>query len=247
VDWITNPQTWIALVTLTALEIVLGIDNVIFISILSGKLPPERQGAARTTGLALAVVTRVLLLSMIFVVTKLTSSLFTVLGNEISWRDLVLIGGGLFLLAKSTFEIHATLESAGGHGAAGGRAAVSFTGVVVQILLLDLVFSLDSVITAIGMADQIGVMIAAVILAIGFMLWFARAVSEFVHRHPTVKMLALSFLLLIGVALVADGLDLHIPKGYIYFAMAFSFVVELLNMKMRVRGAKPAPHGTREG
>ena len=234
-DWLTNPEAWIALLTLTVLEIVLGIDNVIFISILAGKLPPEKQARARRLGLGLAMFMRIALLFSITLITRLTTPLFTVLGEEISGRDLVLILGGLFLLAKSTREIHERLE--GEEGEASVKVRPSLVSVLVQIMLLDIVFSLDSVITAVGMAEDLGVMITAVVIAVGFMMVFARPVSEFVERHPTIKMLALSFLLLIGLALVADGLNQHIPKGYIYFAMAFSVGVELLNLRMR-RGKK---------
>jgi len=234
-NWLTDPETWVALVTLTSLEIVLGIDNIIFISILAGKLPAEQQGRARTTGLAVAMLSRVALLFSLASVMRLTAPWFTILGRDISSRDLILILGGLFLLAKSTHEIHEKVE---GHGEGGvNRAAASFAGVIVQILLLDVVFSLDSVITAIGMADEIAVMVAAVVIAVGFMMVFAGAVGDFVHRHPTVKMLALSFLLMIGLSLVAEGFGQHIPKGYIYFAMAFSVFVEMLNLKVR----HPAP------
>jgi predicted tellurium resistance membrane protein TerC len=230
-NWLTDPETWVALVTLTSLEIVLGIDNIIFISILAGKLPSEEQARARTTGLAVAMLSRIALLFSLASVMRLTTPWFSVLGRDISGRDLILIGGGLFLLAKSTHEIHEKME---GHGEGTvNRAAASFAGVIVQILLLDVVFSLDSVITAIGMADEIAIMVAAVMIAVGFMMVFARAVSDFVHRHPTVKMLALSFLLMIGLSLVAEGFGQHIPKGYIYFAMAFSVFVEMLNLKVR--------------
>jgi predicted tellurium resistance membrane protein TerC len=234
-DWLTSPEAWIALLTLTVLEIVLGIDNVIFISILAGKLPPEKQARARRLGLGLAMFMRIALLFSITLITRLTAPLFTVLGEEISGRDLGLILGGLFLLAKSTREIHERLE--GEEGEASVKVRPSLVSVLVQIMLLDIVFSLDSVITAVGMAEDLGVMITAVVIAVGFMMVFARPVSEFVERHPTIKMLALSFLLLIGLALVADGLNQHIPKGYIYFAMAFSVGVELLNLRMR-RGKK---------
>jgi predicted tellurium resistance membrane protein TerC len=236
-DWLTDPQVWIALGTLTALEIVLGIDNIVFISILAGKLPADQQGKARRIGLLLALVMRVgLLLSLSWII-GLTATLFTVLGHAISWRDLILIGGGLFLLAKSTYEIHDKLE--GDEGDASARVSPSFGSVLIQIVLLDIVFSLDSVITAVGMVNQIGVMIAAVVLAIAFMLVFARPISQFVDRHPTVKMLALSFLLLIGVTLIVEGLDQHISKGYIYFAMAFSVFVEFLNLRLRRPKAPP--------
>jgi predicted tellurium resistance membrane protein TerC len=230
-DWLTDPQAWIGFLTLAALEIVLGVDNIIFISILAGRLPKDQQQKARQIGLLLAMFMRIgLLLSLSWVI-GLTAPLFEVLGQEISGRDLVLILGGLFLIAKSTHEIHNRLEGEEGHASA--KAAASLKGVLVQIVLLDIVFSLDSVITAVGMVDEISVMIAAVVVAVGFMFVFARAIGEFVERHPTVKMLALSFLLMIGVALIADGLDQHIPKGYIYFAMGFSVLVELLNLRAK--------------
>jgi predicted tellurium resistance membrane protein TerC len=236
-DWIADPQAWIALATLTALEIVLGIDNIIFISILAGRLPPEQQTRARTLGLAVAMLSRIALLFSLTWVMRLTAPLFALLGHDISGRDLILIGGGLFLLAKSTHEIHLKLE--GEDTRADARARVSFASVIAQIFLLDMVFSLDSVITAIGMADRIAIMIIAVIMAVAFMMAFAGAVSDFVHRHPTVKILALAFLLMIGLALVAEGLDQHIPKGYIYFAMAFSVFVEMLNLKIGRRPPRP--------
>ncbi|HEX6433321.1 MAG TPA: TerC family protein [Gemmatimonadales bacterium] len=235
-DWITDPQAWIGFATLTLLEIVLGIDNIVFISILADKLPHEKQGRARIIGLGLAMLTRILLLFSLTWIIQLTAPLFTVLGEEISGRDLVLILGGLFLLAKSTHEIHNNLE--GEEGEKSIRVAPSFVSVLIQIALLDIVFSLDSVITAVGMVDDIGVMISAVVVAIGFMMAFSGTISAFVSRHPTIKMLALSFLILIGVALIADGLNQHIPKGYIYFAMAFSVGVELLNLRARRVHAK---------
>ncbi|MEJ2193509.1 MAG: TerC family protein [Ignavibacteriaceae bacterium] len=235
-EWITNPESLIALLTLTVLEIVLGIDNIIFISILSGKLPKEQQNRARLTGLALAMVTRILLLFSIVWIMKLTLPLFKVLGQEISGRDIILIAGGLFLLGKSTFEIHDKLE--GEEITKSGKAVKSFTNVIVQIMLLDIVFSLDSVITAVGMAKELIIMILAVIIAVGVMMVSSKSISDFVEKHPTVKMLALSFLLLIGVSLIAEGLEQHIPKGYIYFAMAFSVFVEMLNLKMK-RKSKP--------
>jgi predicted tellurium resistance membrane protein TerC len=241
-DWLADPQAWIALTTLTALEIVLGIDNIIFISILAGKLPEREQAKARTMGLMLAMITRVGLLFSLSWIMRLTTPIVTILSNEISGRDVILLAGGLFLLAKSTHEIHEKLEGEEGHASA--KAAASFISVIIQILLLDIVFSLDSVITAVGMVDRISIMIVAVIIAVIFMIFFAGAISDFVHRHPTVKMLALSFLLLIGVTLVAEGLDQHFPKGYIYFAMAFSVFVEMLNLKMR--GRAPAPVKLRE-
>ncbi len=232
-ELLTSPETWIALLTLTVLEIVLGIDNIVFISILSGKLPLEQQARARRIGLGLAMGMRILLLLTISWVIGLTAPLLTVLGQELSGRDLILIGGGLFLLAKATLEIHETLEGDEAHEVKRGSA--SFGAVLVQIALLDVVFSLDSVITAVGMADEVLVMIAAVVIAIGVMLVAAGPLASFVSRHPTVKMLALSFLLLIGMSLVADGLDLHVPKGYVYFAMGFSVFVEMLNLRLRRR------------
>jgi predicted tellurium resistance membrane protein TerC len=230
-EWLTDPQIWIALATLTALEVVLGIDNVVFISILASKLPAAKQSKARRLGLLLAMGTRIALLFAITWVIRLTAPLFGVFGQEISGRDLILIAGGLFLLAKSTHEIHDKLE--GESGRTTKRIPPSFASVLVQIMLLDIVFSLDSVITAVGMVDEIAIMIAAVVIAIGFMMLFAEPVSTFVERHPTVKMLALSFLLLIGMVLIAEGLDQHIPKGYIYFAMAFSVFVETLNLRLK--------------
>ena len=232
-DWITDPQAWIAFATLTVLEVVLGIDNIVFISILSSRLPKAQQPRARALGLALAMLSRIALLFSLSWISRLTAPLFTVLSEEISGRDLVLIFGGLFLLAKSTHEIHARLEGESGGGKP--RAAPTLRSVLIQIMLLDIVFSLDSVITAVGMVDQLAIMVAAVMVAVGFMMLFATPLSDFVDRHPTVKILALSFLLLIGMALVAEGLDQHIPKGYIYFAMAFSVGVEMLNIRVRAR------------
>ncbi|UFS70997.1 TerC family protein [Geomonas sp. RF6] len=230
-EWLADPQTWLALITLTALEVVLGIDNIIFISIQAGKLPAHQREKARLLGLGLAMFIRIALLFSLAWLMGLTDPLFTVLQAEISGRDLILISGGLFLIWKSTMEIHEKLEGGGDHMTA--RAAASFGSVIVQILLLDIVFSLDSIITALGMANQLAVMVAAVVIAVGFMMGFSGMISAFVERHPTVKMLALSFLLLIGVALIGDGLDMHIPKGYIYFAMAFSVLVEMLNLRAR--------------
>jgi predicted tellurium resistance membrane protein TerC len=232
-DWITNPEIWISLVTLTLLEIVLGIDNIVFISILSGKLPADQQKRARRVGLGLALITRIMLLVGLAWMVRLTNPLFTILGQNVSGRDLILLSGGLFLLGKATHEIHDRLE--GEDGAVTSRIAPRFTTIVVQILLLDIVFSLDSVITAVGMVRQIPVMIAAVIIAMIFMLLFVNDVSTFIDRHPTIKMLALSFLILIGCALIAEGLHREIPKGYIYFAMAFSLGVEMLNIRTRAR------------
>jgi len=231
-EWITDPNVWAALVTLTALEVVLGIDNIIFISIATSRLPPARQAAARRFGLTLAVLTRLALLATIFWLSRLSAPLFSLFEQPFSLRDLVLIGGGLFLLAKSTLEIHADLEK-GATPQAGIR--LSLASAVVQIALLDMVFSFDSVITAIGMSDRLFIMAAAIVIAVGCMLLYAGAVSRFVQRHPTLKMLALAFLILIGVALIADGIGLHIPKGYIYFAMAFAFGVEMLNLRLRRR------------
>jgi predicted tellurium resistance membrane protein TerC len=236
-DWTTSAEGWIALATLTVLEIVLGIDNIVFISILAGKLRPEDRERARKIGLSLAMIIRILLLLSITWVMGLTTPLFATFGQEISGRDLILLLGGLFLLAKSTHEIHEKLEGEEGHGSA--KVVASFTAVIVQILLLDIVFSLDSVITAVGMAEDVSVMILAVIVAVGVMLISAGTISDFVERHPTVKMLALSFLLLIGVSLIAEGLDQHIPKGYIYFAMAFSVFVEMINLRVRAKAARP--------
>jgi len=238
-DWISDPQAWIAFVTLAVLEIVLGIDNIIFISILAGKLPTAQQQRARLIGLGLAMLMRVLLLLSLSWIARLTTPLFTVLGMDISGRDLVLIVGGLFLIAKSTHEIHNRLE--GEEGEASGKVAATLSSVLVQIVLLDIVFSLDSVITAIGMVNEIGIMISAVVVAVIFMMLFARPIGDFVERHPTVKMLALAFLLMIGVALIGEGLDQHIPKGYIYFAMAFSVLVEMLNLRAR-KAAEPPLH-----
>ena len=235
-EFLTNPQTWIALVTLTSLEIVLGIDNIIFISILAGKLPVSQQAKARQVGLTLAMLIRIILLFSLAWVIGLTEPLFTLFSWHISGRDLILLIGGLFLIGKSTFEIHEKLEGEEGHSSA--KVSATFTSVIIQILLLDIVFSLDSVITAVGMVDELAIMVAAVVIAVGIMLWTAGSVSKFVEDHPTVKMLALSFLLLIGFSLVVEGLEFHIPKGYIYFAMGFSVFVEMLNLRLR-RKAKP--------
>jgi predicted tellurium resistance membrane protein TerC len=231
-DLLLSGEAWAALVTLTVLEVVLGVDNIVFITILAGKLPEHQRRRARTWGLALAMGTRILLLLSITWVMRLTRPLFTILGQEISGRDLILLVGGVFLLWKSTVEIHERLEGAREHHKV-KRAAVTFSGVLVQIALLDLVFSLDSVITAVGMANEVIIMIAAIVIAVGFMMFAAGPVGEFVEKHPTVKMLALSFLLLIGMALIAEGLDQHIPKGYIYFAMGFSVFVEMLNLRAK--------------
>jgi predicted tellurium resistance membrane protein TerC len=233
IEWLTNPQTWIALITLTSLEIVLGVDNVIFVSILASKLPEAQQPRARRLGLFLAMFMRIALLFSITWLIRLTAPLFGVLGHEFSGRDLILFGGGLFLIAKATYEIHDKLEGEEGHGSA--RVAASFTSVIIQVMLLDIVFSLDSVITAVGMANDLAVMVAAVVAAVGVMMVSADVIAGFVDRHPTVKILALSFLLLIGVSLMADGFNQHIPKGYIYFAMAFSVFVEMINLRIRGR------------
>jgi predicted tellurium resistance membrane protein TerC len=234
---LTDPQIWIALATLTFLEIVLGVDNIIFISILSGKLPEEQQPRARRLGLLGAMATRVLLLLSLAWIIRLTEPWFTIVGQAISGRDLILILGGLFLLGKSTYEIHDKLEGEEGHASA--RAAASFASVIIQIMLLDIVFSLDSVITAVGMVDELWVMIAAVMIAVGIMMVSAESISGFVHKHPTVKMLALSFLLLIGMSLILEGFNHHIPKGYIYFAMGFSVFVEMINLRLRKITSKP--------
>lgn len=236
-EWITNPEIWVALLTLTVLEIVLGIDNIVFISILAGKLPEENQKKARQLGLSLALITRILLLLSLNWVMSLTAPLFSINTMEISGRDLILLVGGLFLIYKSTREIHDKLE--GDEQDESVKSAISFSGVIVQILLLDIVFSLDSVITAVGMANHVGVMIVAVIISVLIMLFAAESISKFVNNHPTVKILALSFLVLIGVSLLAEGLDRHIPKGYIYFAMAFSVLVEMLNLRMKKKKSKP--------
>jgi predicted tellurium resistance membrane protein TerC len=229
----SDPQVWIALATLTLLEVVLGIDNVIFISILAGKLPVNQQQKARRLGLGLALITRIALLFSLVWIARLTKPLFAMFGHDFSGRDLILLGGGLFLIAKATHEIHEKLEGEEGHSSA--RVAPSFRAVIVQILLLDVVFSLDSVITAVGMAQHLWVMIAAVIIAVCIMMFSAESISGFVNRHPTVKMLALSFLLLIGMSLVAEGFEFHIPKGYVYFAMGFSIFVEIMNLQLRKR------------
>ena len=235
-DWLTDPQIWIALATLTFLEIVLGVDNIIFISILSGKLPAAQQPRARRLGLLGAMLTRVALLFSLAWIIRLTQPWFSVIGHEISGRDLILILGGLFLLGKSTHEIHDRLEGDEGH--ASKKVPSSFGSVIIQIMLLDIVFSLDSVITAVGMVDELWVMMVAVIIAVAIMMLAAEPISDFVHRHPTVKMLALSFLLLIGLSLLLEGFDHHIPKGYIYFAMGFSVFVEMINLRLR-RVTKP--------
>ena len=236
-EWITNGEIWAALLTLTLLEVVLGIDNVIFISILADRLPPEQRNRARLVGLSLAMFMRIALLFSINWLANLTEPLFGVVGKDLSGRDLIMLGGGLFLLYKATTEIHDKLEGEDEHGAV--AVAASFSGVIIQILLLDLVFSLDSVITAVGMADDIEVMVAAVVIAVGVMLVASGRLSAFVSAHPTVKILALSFLLLIGMSLVAEGWHFHIPKGYIYSALAFSIFVEILNLQLRSRAPEP--------
>ncbi len=238
-DALLNPEIWIALATLTALELVLGIDNIIFISILAGRLPPEQRNKARRLGIAAAAITRLALLFAIAWIIGLTAPLFSLFGHAFSWRDLILVGGGLFLIAKATHEIHQKLEGAGGeHNLA--RAATSFGGVIVQIMLLDIVFSLDSIITAVGMVDERWVMVTAILISIAFMIGFAGPIGDFVERHPTVKVLALSFLIMIGLVLIADGFGQHIPKGYIYAAMAFSVFVEMINLWIRRREQRAA-------
>jgi predicted tellurium resistance membrane protein TerC len=239
-EWLSDPQAWAALATLTALEIVLGIDNIIFISILVGRLPAHQRERARVLGLGLAMGTRLLLLFSLTWVMSLTTPLFTAFAQEISGRDLILLGGGLFLLVKSTSEIHENLE--GPEETKQHRAVTSFAGVLAQIAVIDIIFSLDSVITAVGLAQQLSVMALAIVLSVVVMLFAARPISDFVDQHPTVKMLALSFLILVGTALIAEGLEFHIPKGYIYFAMAFSVGVEMLNLRLRRRAAPVKLH-----
>ena len=236
-EWIFNPEAWIALLTLTALEIVLGIDNIIFISILVGRLPAEQRNRGRVLGLGFAMLTRILLLLSITWVMRLTDPLFPLMGKEISGRDLILVGGGLFLLWKSTMEIHESMEGTGEERPAGAHAG--FAATILQIALIDIIFSLDSVIAAVGLAKDLPVMIIAIVAAVGVMLFASRAISDFVDRHPTIKVLALSFLVVVGVALIAEGFDWHVPRGYIYFAMAFSTVVEMLNIRMRKKTARP--------
>ena len=239
-EWLADPQAWIALATLTLLEIVLGVDNIIFISILVGRLPPAQRDRARRIGLALAMGSRIALLMSLAWIMTLTEPLFGVLSQEISGRDMILIGGGLFLLWKSVHEIHNSLEGdVEQAGATAGAAAATFGGVLAQIAVIDIVFSLDSVITAVGMVSQVGVMITAIVIAVGVMMFSARAIGDFVDRHPTIKMLALSFLILVGAALIGEGFGVHLPKGYIYFAMAFSMAVEMLNIRMRARRSAP--------
>jgi len=244
-DWLTNPEAWIALLTLTALEIVLGIDNIIFISILVGRLPEHQRNRGRVLGLGFAMVTRILLLLSITWVMRLTEPLFGVMSTDISGRDMILICGGLFLLWKSTVEIHESLEGAGEERAAAAMAG--FAATIVQIAVIDIIFSLDSVITAVGLASDVAVMIIAIIAAVGVMMFASKAIGEFVDRHPTIKVLALSFLVVIGVALIAEGFDWHVPRGYIYFAMAFSTVVEMLNIRMRKKAHPVKLHKPIEG
>ena len=238
--WLADPQLWLALVTLTAIEIVLGVDNVLFIAILAQRLPKAQQATARKTGLLLAMVTRIGLLFSLTFIMRLTTPLFTVLGQGVSGRDLILISGGLFLLGKSTVEIHASLEGEEHHHTGSRKKAYpGFASVVVQIMVLDIVFSLDSVITAIGLTQHLPVMVLAIVMAVVVMIFMAGSISRFIEAHPTFKILALSFLLLVGMALLGEGVDLHIPKGYIYFAMAFSVFVEMLNMKIRKQTHAP--------
>jgi len=238
-EWLTDPQVWIALATLTALEIVLGVDNIIFISVLVGRLPEAQRNRARSIGLLLAMGTRILLLFSLTWMMTLTEPLFGLFGREISGRDLILIGGGLFLLWKSVHEIHNSLEGESDEQA-GAAVRATFASVLVQIAIIDIVFSLDSVITAVGLVDQLSVMVIAIVAAVGVMMLAAKPIGEFVDRHPTIKILALAFLILVGFALVAEGWDFHVPKGYIYFAMAFSVAVEMLNLRMRARLARRA-------
>ncbi len=246
IELLSDPQAWIALATLTALELVLGIDNIVFISILVDKLPKAQQERARRIGLFMAMFMRIGLLLVLSWIIGLVAPLFTVLGQEISGRDLILIVGGLFLIYKSTGEIHQSLEGEEGHSSSAVKA--TFAAVILQIMVVDMVFSLDSIITAVGMVDELAVMIAAVVLSVGMMMLFASAIGRFVSDHPTIKMLALAFLVVVGVVLIAEGLDYHVPKGFVYFAMAFSLGVEMLNIRMRKRSKKPAQlHSPYEG
>lgn len=233
-EWLASPEAWIALATLTTLEIVLGVDNIIFISILVGRLPPQQRQRARVIGLGLAMFTRIALLLSLAWMMRLTNPLFSLVGHEVSGRDLILLGGGLFLLAKAVTEIHNALEGAN-EQASGGAGQAGFIGTLIQIAIIDIVFSLDSVITAVGMASHVAVMVLAIVIAVGVMMFAAKPIGDFVDGHPTVKMLALAFLILVGVALIGEGFAMHIPKGYIYFAMAFSVAVEMLNLKLRRR------------
>ena len=237
-ELLTDPQAWIALATLTALELVLGIDNIVFISILVDKLPPAQQEKARRLGLFMAMFMRIGLLVVLSWVVGLVAPLFSVLGQEISGRDLILILGGVFLIYKSTGEIHQSIEGEEGPSSSAGKA--TFTAVILQIMVIDMVFSLDSIVTAVGMVDQIEVMVAAVMLSVGMMMLFAGAIGRFVSDHPTIKMLALAFLVVVGVVLIAEGFEYHVPKGFVYFAMAFSLAVETLNIRMRRRSRRPA-------
>lgn len=235
-DWVMEPQAWVALLTLTSLEIVLGIDNIIFLSILVGRLPEEQRQSARRIGLALAMLTRIALLLALAWVMSLVDPLFTVLAQEISGRDLILIGGGLFLLAKATMEIHSSLEGVEPEISGKKVVAANFFSIIIQIAIIDIVFSLDSVITAVGMADHVPVMVLAIVIAVLVMMVMAKTIGDFVDTHPTIKILALSFLVMVGMALIGEGFDAHISKGYIYFAMAFSLCVEILNLRMRRKG-----------
>jgi len=238
-EWLSSPEVWMSLITLTALEIVLGVDNIIFIAILVGHLPQKQQARGRTIGLAMAMLTRIGLLFSITLIMRLTHPFVTLLGHGISGRDLILIGGGLFLLAKSTLEIHESLEGDELEEHTTQKKFASFWPTIVQIMILDIVFSLDSVITAVGLSDKLAIMVTAIVIAVGVMLFLAGAISKFVEDHPTIKVLALSFLLLVGMALIGEGFTLHIPKGYIYFAMAFSVFVEMLNMRLRKKKTAP--------
>ncbi|WP_222565267.1 TerC family protein [Novilysobacter antarcticus] len=246
-ELLANPEVWVALATLTALELVLGIDNIIFISILAGRLPVQQRDRARKLGILLAAVTRLALLFAIAWIIGLTAPLFTVFGHAFSWRDLILIGGGLFLIAKATHEIHQRVDGPPVQATAASAATATFAGVLAQIMVLDIVFSLDSIITAVGMVEERWVMVTAIVISIVFMLAFARAISEFVERHPTVKVLALSFLMMIGLVLIADGFGVHIPKGYVYVAMAFSVFVELINLWIRRRDERAVAAASSEG
>ena len=237
-ELLLDPQAWIAFATLTALELVLGIDNIVFIYILVDKLPKAQQERARRIGLFMAMFMRIGLLMVLSWIIGLVAPLFSVLGKEISGRDLILIVGGLFLIYKSTGEIHQSMEGEEGHSSS--RVKATFTAVILQIMVVDMVFSLDSIITAVGMVDELAVMVAAVVLSVGMMMLFASAIGRFVSDHPTIKMLALAFLVVVGVVLIAEGLDYHVPKGFVYFAMAFSLGVEMLNIRMRTRSKKPA-------
>ena len=243
-EWLSDPNAWLALATLTALEIVLGVDNIIFISILCGRLPEHQRAKARNIGLMFAMLTRIGLLFTLTWLMSLTAPLFALFAHELSGRDLILIGGGLFLLWKSVHEIHNSLEGPtdGSEGGVAVAATATFGAVIAQIAVIDIVFSLDSVITAVGMVDELSIMVVAIVIAVGVMLFAAGPIGAFVDRHPTIKMLALSFLMLVGVALIGEGWEMHIPKGYIYFAMAFAVVVEMLNLRMRAKRAPVELH-----